>query len=180
MDYDGFAICAGPPVHCEELAVYKRILIPTDGSDLSNAAAHAAVAFAARLGSEAIGIFVAPPYTYPVYAETIPPDYLSEDEYNASMRKAGEVYLKEISDAAARAGVRFTGVAIVSDSPARQIVETAQQYGCDLIFIGSHGHSGLGQLLLGSVTSKVLATCRIPVLVYRATEDAGHTVSARQ
>jgi nucleotide-binding universal stress UspA family protein len=147
--------------------LYKRILIPTDGSDLSNAAAHAAIDFARQLGAETVGIFVAPPYAYPLYAETVPTDYLSEDEYNASMRKVGDANLKEIADAAALAGLKFTGITVVADSPARQIVDAAQQNGCDLIFMGSHGRGGLGQLLLGSVTSKVLATCQIPVLVYR-------------
>jgi nucleotide-binding universal stress UspA family protein len=53
-----------------------------------------------------------------------------------------------------------------------EIVRVAQETHCDLIFMGSHGRSGLGQLLLGSVTTRVLATCQIPVLVYRAKHSA--------
>lgn len=152
--------------------LYKRILIPTDGSAISNAAARAGVEFARELRADILGIYVAPAYAYPIYAETIPADYMTEDEYNAAMRKAGESYLKEIRDAAAAAGLKFTGSVVFSDSPATQIVEAAEKNDCDLIFMGSHGRGGLGQLLLGSVTSKVLSTCQIPALVYRLKRNA--------
>lgn len=156
--------------------LYKRILIPTDGSAVSSAAARAGVGFAKECNAETIGIHVAPEYMFPLYAQTvppeIPPDYPTEQEYKASARKAGEDYLKEIRDAAVAAGLTFTGVVVFSDSPAKEIVDAAEKYGCDLIFMGSHGRGGLGQLLLGSVASKVLSACRIPVLVYRLRQDA--------
>lgn len=158
--------------------LYKRILIPTDGSAISSAAARAGVEFAKECNAETIGIHVAPEYLFPIYAQTIPPeippDYPTRDEYRASARKAGETYLKEIQDAAVAAGLTFTGAVVFSDSPAKQIVDAAEKYGCDLIFMGSHGRGGLGQLLVGSVTSKVLSTCRIPVLVYRLQQDAAY------
>ena len=51
------------------------------------------------------------------------------------------------------------------------IVQAAADQGCDLIFIGSHGRSGLSRLLLGSVTAKVLSLASTAVLVYRVKED---------
>lgn len=152
--------------------LYNKILIPTDGSAISNAAARAGIEFAKGFKAETLGLYVAPEYAYPIYAETIPTDYMTEEQYDASMRKAGESYLKEIQDAAAAAGLKFTGSVVFSDSPATQIIDAAKKNGCDLIFMGSHGRGGLGQLLLGSVTSKVLAACDIPVLVYRLKRDA--------
>lgn len=147
--------------------MYKKILIPTDGSEISNAAARAGIDFAKQLGAEVVGLYVAPEYQYPVFIEIIPPNFPSEDEYLASMRKVGEHHLQVISDAARDAGLTSSGMTIFSDLPAREIVNTASQQGCDLIFIGSHGRSGWGQALLGSTTTKVLSTCQIPVLVYR-------------
>lgn len=147
--------------------MYKKILIPTDGSDISNAAARAGVEFAQQLGAEVIGLFVAPEYQYPVFIEIIPPNFPSEDEYLASMRKVGEIHLQTIADAAKEAGVQSSGLTVFSDAAAREIVHVAEQHACDLIFIGSHGRSGWGQALLGSTTSKVLSSCQIPVLVYR-------------
>lgn len=154
--------------------VYKKILIPTDGSPLATAAAYAAIELARQLAAETVGIFVAPEYQYPVYAEMIPPDFPSEEEYKASMCKAGGAYLEEIRRVAADAGLKFSGTTVFSEATAQPIVATAEEQHCDLIFMGSHGRSGWGQLLLGSVTSKVLAICQIPVLVYRSKRKPSH------
>jgi nucleotide-binding universal stress UspA family protein len=155
--------------------MYKKILIPTDGSEIANAAARAGVDFARQLGAEIIGLYVAPEYQYPVFIEIIPPDFPPEDEYLASMRKVGEHHLKVVAEAAQAAGVKFAGMTIFSDATAREIVQVAQQQACDLIFIGSHGRSGWGQALLGSTTSKVLSACQIPVLVYRLAKQPPDT-----
>ena len=147
--------------------MYKKILVPTDGSDLSAAAAIKGVAFAKHIGAQVVGVYVAPEYQYPVYVEIIPPTYPSEEEYGNTMKKAGEIHLKPIQDAALSAGVGFTGVTAFSDIPAQQIVDTAKANQCDLIYMGSHGRTGLGKFLLGSVTGKVLGLSSLPVLVDR-------------
>lgn len=152
--------------------MYKKILIPTDGSTLANSAAVAGVDFAKQLGAEIVGIFVAPEYQYPIYVEVIPPSFPTEEEYRASMHKAGEIYLDAIREAAKTAGVKFSEVIVFSDAVAQEIVRTAQASNADLIFIGSHGRSGWQQALLGSVTTKVLSTCNIPVLVHRAKRES--------
>jgi len=153
---------------------YQRILIPTDGSDISSAAARAGIEFAKEFNAETIGMYVAPDYSFPIYTDSVPPSYPTKEDYEASARKAGEKYLKDIQDAAVSAGLKFTPIIEFSDSPAQQIVEAAEKNACDLIFMGSHGRSGLGQLLLGSITSKVLSACQIPVLVYRVKKDTAH------
>lgn len=152
--------------------VYKKILIPTDGSPLANAAAHAGIAFASEVGAEVIGLFVAPDFMYPIYVDTISGNYPTQEGHEAAMRKAGETYLADIEKGAADAGLVYSSVTLFSDTPAEKIVKTAKDKQCDLIFMGSHGRSGLRQLLLGSVTTKVLATCDIPVLVYRSSREA--------
>ena len=154
--------------------MYKKILIPTDGSAFSTTVAAAGVEFARQINAEVIGLYVAPEYQYPVYVEVIPPSYPSEEEYQASMRKAGDSYLAIISAAAEAAGLKFSGLVVFSDATAREIAHTAEQQHCDLIFMGSHGRSGWGQLLLGSVTAKVLSVCQIPVLVQRLKKDPAH------
>lgn len=152
--------------------MYQKILIPTDGSDFSNTAALAGVEFARQLNAEVMGIYVAPEYQYPIYVEIIPPSYPSEEEYMASMRQAGEKYLQTIQTAADAAGLQFTGLIEFADTPAKNIAQAAQKNHCDLIFMGSHGRGGWGQLILGSVTAKVLSLCRIPVLVYRVEKSS--------
>ncbi len=159
--------------------LFKKILIPTDGSDLSKAAARAGVDFAKDQQAEIVGIHVALDYTYPIYIEPAPPSYPTEEEYKISVRKVGEAYLKEIGELARGAGLKYTGATALSSSTADKIVETARKLDCDLIFMGSHGRSGWGQLLLGSVTAKVLSLCQIPVLVYRVKHDPSESKSRR-
>ncbi len=147
--------------------MFNKILIPTDGSETSLSAALDGVAFAAENHSEVVGVYVAPEYQYPIYIEIIPPTYPLEEEYQGLMKKIGTEYLKPIQDAAEKAGLKYSSQFAFSDSAANAIVKVAEEQGCNLIFMGSHGRSGLGQLILGSVTSKVLSLCKIPVLVDR-------------
>jgi len=147
--------------------MYKRVLLTTDGSALSNAVALEGVGFAQMTGAEVVGLFVAPEFQHPIYVEVLPPDYPTDAEYRQLMRKTGEEYLAAIRTATETAGLRFTGLIEFSDLTAKKIAHVADDQHCDLIFMGSHGRSGLGQLLLGSVTAKVLSITDIPVLVHR-------------
>jgi nucleotide-binding universal stress UspA family protein len=147
--------------------MFKKILLPTDGSDLSNAAIDAGIEFAKQIQAEVIAVFVASNYQYPIYIDIIPPNTPTEEEYQAAMRNLGDSYFEKAKSAALAAGIPFESMTRFNDSPAKEIAHIAQERHCDLIFIGSHGRSGVGQLLLGSTTNKVLSLCNIPVLVHR-------------
>jgi nucleotide-binding universal stress UspA family protein len=151
--------------------MYRKILITTDGSSVSSKTACAGVQFAEQLGAEVLALFVAPEYQYPIYVEIIPPSYPSETEYRAAMERAGKQHTQDVASSCARRGVRCEALTVFDESAAAKIVEVAQQHGCDLIFMGSHGRSGWGQLLLGSVTNKVLQHSKIPVLVHRLIQE---------
>ncbi|HYC41712.1 MAG TPA: universal stress protein [Noviherbaspirillum sp.] len=151
--------------------MYTKILVPTDGSPLADLAALAAVEFASMCDAEIAGLYVAPEYQYPVSVEIIPPTYPTEEEYREATRKTGDGYLAGLCSAAAEARLNVTAKTVYSNKPAHKIVEMARELDCDLIFIGSHGRTGIEQLLLGSVTSKVLSLCDIPVLVYRRKKE---------
>jgi nucleotide-binding universal stress UspA family protein len=153
--------------------MYRKILITTDGSTVSQHTACAGVKFACQLGAEVLALFVAPSYQYPVYVEIIPPAYPTEEEYLAQMKHTGEQYMSSIMSAAGACGVAHSCMTAFSDSAALKIVDVAEQHGCDLIFMGSHGRSGWGQLLLGSVTNKVLSHTAKPVLVHRLIREPG-------
>jgi nucleotide-binding universal stress UspA family protein len=151
--------------------MYRKILITTDGSAVSQHTACAGVKFAKQMGAEVLVLFVAPEYQYPVYVEIIPPSYPSEEEYIAQMRRMGEEYMGSIMRAAREAGLAASCITEFSDATALKIVDVAEQQHCDLIFMGSHGRSGWGQLLLGSVTNKVLSQTTKPVLVHRLIQE---------
>ena len=147
--------------------MYQKILITTDGSAVSRLTACAGVEFARQMGARVLALYVAPSYQYPIYIEIVPPTYPSEDEYEAQMARLGADHTGAILHAVAEAGMEGEAMTAFSDAPALKIVEVADSTGCDLIFMGSHGRSGWGQLLLGSVTNKVLSHTAKPVLVHR-------------
>lgn len=153
--------------------MYRKILITTDGSAVSKHTACAGVKFAHQMGAEVLALFVAPEYQYPVYVEIIPPSYPLEEEYIETMMRTGEEHTGPIMRAAAECGLAHAALTAFADSPGLKIVEVAEQHGCDLIFMGSHGRSGWGQLLLGSVTNKVLSHTLKPVLVHRLIKEPG-------
>ena len=153
--------------------MYRKILITTDGSAVSKHTACVGVEFAAQMGAAVLALYVAPEYQYPVYVEIIPPSYPSEEEYLVQMQRLGDEHLNAIRTEAARLNVQCESLTAFADSPASTIVDVAEQQQCDLIFMGSHGRSGWGQLLLGSVTNKVLSHTSKPVLVHRLMDEPG-------
>ncbi len=153
--------------------MYQKILITTDGSAVSRHTACAGVEFARQMGAEVLVLYVAPSYQYPVYVEIVPPAYPSEEDYMTQMRRVGEDHTGEVVQAARRAGLACEAMTAFADSAGLKIVDVAEDRRCDLIFIGSHGRSGWGQLLLGSVTNKVLSHTTKPVLVHRLIQEPG-------
>jgi len=147
--------------------VFKHILIPTDGSPLSNAAAAAGVRLARSLGARVTGLFAAPPATPVIYRAVLPVGYATPREHERMIRKAAERHLGAIERAAGAAGVRCEAVTVTSDFPADAILAAARKHKCDLVVMGSHSRRGLRGVLLGSETQKVLARSPVAVLVYR-------------
>ena len=148
-------------------AVYQHILIPTDGSKLSDRAALAGVKLAAALGARVTGLFVAPPATPLVYEHFMPVKYMPPQAHAEAIERAAERALGAVKKAAAAAGVSCDGVSLTGDFPADAIVQTASKRKCDLIFMASHGRRGVAAVLLGSETQKVLAHSTVGVLVQR-------------
>ena len=145
--------------------MFKQILIPTDGSELSERAVLAGVSFAKEVGAQVTGVTALPEFrTFTLDSDMIE---TTEDEYLAASERRGDKFLATIVDAARVAGVTCNTVLARSDRPAEAILQTARERGCDLIIMASHGRHGIGSVLLGSETQKVLVQSAIPVLVYR-------------
>jgi nucleotide-binding universal stress UspA family protein len=153
--------------------MYQKILITTDGSAVSRHTACAGVEFARQMGAQVLVLYVAPTYQYPVYVEIVPPAYPSEQDYVEQMQRVGAEHTRDVMEAARRAGLACEAVTAFAESAGLKIVDVAEEKRCDLIFIGSHGRSGWGQLLLGSVTNKVLSHTTRPVLVHRLIREPG-------
>ena len=145
--------------------MYKHILLPTDGSELSGLAVHAGVQFAKEIGARVTALHVTPPF-HPI--EMTPSVYTAHvEEHDAKAKESARRALEAVTDAARAAGVPCTTMHRVSYSPYEAIIALAAEAGCDLIFMASHGRRGVAALLLGSETNKVLTHSKIPVLITR-------------
>ena len=147
--------------------MFTHILIPTDGSALSNKAIMAGVKLAKTLGARVTGVFAAPPPTPIVYRDHLPVGYTTPREHAKAIAASGARYLGAIAKAAKKAGVRCATVQMTSDFPADVILAVAGKEKCDLVVMASHGRRGLKGVLLGSETQDVLSRSKIPVLVCR-------------
>lgn len=147
--------------------MYKKILVPTDGSALSKKAMRSAVEFAAAVGAELIAVNVVPRYPVSYFEggiSTAPADVARAEKQWAEQ---GQALADQVSQAAAKAGVSARAITVRSDLVAEAILSTAKKYKCDLVVMASHGRKGLKRLLLGSETQHVLTHGTIPVLVLR-------------
>jgi nucleotide-binding universal stress UspA family protein len=145
--------------------MYKHILIPTDGSPLSESAIRQGVAFAKAVQAKVTALTVSLPFHNfaldPVMVTDTPAQY--EKDCQALAEKALGVAKAE----AGVAGVACEALHLIQDHPYQAIIDTARTKGCDLIFMASHGRRGMSALVLGSETNKVLTHSKVPVLVYR-------------
>jgi len=144
--------------------MYKRILVPTDGSEISNKAVQSAIAMARLTGAQLMAISVKEPFPYSAISEMqpVPP----QEFYDAQERIAG-ARVKEATDAAQAAGISCQGYTVEAMHPYEAILDHAKSQACDLIVMASHGRRGLSALLLGSETQKVLTHSPVPVLVVK-------------
>ena len=151
--------------------MFKKILIPTDGSPLSAQAANKGVCFAREIGAEVVALYVTQPFAATVGFDGMAAAYaITDEDYEKTANEQAQKYIKQVLDRAETAGVKATGKVVSNFNVADGIVQAAEEDGCDLIFIGSHGRSGLSRLLLGSVTVKVLGLAKTATLVYRVKE----------
>lgn len=152
--------------------MFKKILIPTDGSALSAQSANAGITFARSVGAEIVALYVTQPFAATIGFDGMAAAYaISDEDYDKASADQANKYLQAITDRAEVAGVKATSHAVSNFNISDGIVQAVSDYHCDLIFIGSHGRSGLSRLLLGSVTTKVLSTTHAPVLVYRVKDE---------
>jgi len=139
--------------------MYKKILLPTDGSETAKKAGAQGIKLAKSLGAEITGLYVCDVTSFvgiPTHAIIGTMRGLLEDE--------GKKVLSDLQKTAKKVGVKFNSK-MEEGVPYEVIVDTAKELGSDLIVMGTHGRKGLDRLLLGSVTEKVVRTAHCPTLV---------------
>jgi len=147
--------------------MFKHILVPTDGSALSQDTVRRAVSFAKDADARITAFYAKPEYPVTYYGEGALIDTTTPEQFAEMSEQQAQKVLGFVDELCLEAGVRCTKMTLTSDIPYEAIIEAATQSECDLIFMSSHGRRGFSALLLGSETNKVLTHTKIPVLVYR-------------
>ena len=145
--------------------MYKHLLLPTDGSPLSEDAVRRGAQFARQLGAKVTCFYAMPEFEVVSYTMAMVDN--SKDTFGRHARERAAKVLEAVKAIAAQEGVECDTVTVASDTPYQAIIKTASDLGCDLILMASHGHRGIKGFLLGSETNKVLTHSTIPVLVHR-------------
>lgn len=143
--------------------MFKRILIPTDGTEFGRSALEQGLEVARLMGSEVTILYALEnPYELmPAYSAE-PPEQIEQEM--EQYRRESERTLAQIKEIATAQGVRARAV-LVEDSPVPAILEAAKEH--DLVVMATHGRKGIERVLMGSVTDKILHNCSTPVLVLR-------------
>ena len=147
--------------------MFKHILVPTDGSQLSGDTVKRAIEFAKETSARITFFFAKPDYPVAFYGEGALIDPTTPDKFAEMAEQQAREILTAHEASAKAAGVSSASLTSISDIPYEAIIAAAEKVGADLIFMASHGRRGISGLLLGSETQKVLTHSKIPVLVYR-------------
>lgn len=147
--------------------MYKRILVPTDGSPLSKKAVRGAIDLAAAVGAELVALNVVPRYPMSYFEGAVVASPKEVARVEKQWQDRGQALAGDVVAAAQKAGVTARAVTARSDLVAEAILAAVRKNRCDLVVMASHGRKGIKRLLLGSETQHVLTHGQVPVLVLR-------------
>lgn len=147
--------------------MYKRILVSTDGSELSGKAVDHAIALAKVHGAELVALKVVHLQTDEHWDGALIQDGAAKDAQEKRWSAASQAIVDGVKAAATAAGVKVQALTEKSNFVADTVIDVAKKTDCDLIVMASHGRRGLARVLLGSETQHVLTHSHIPVLVLR-------------
>ena len=147
--------------------MYTQMLVPIDGSKLSDTAVAHAVELAQRVGAKITLFYASPDYPMPAYADGIVYEPITKKEYAKMAQEEAARVMDEAMKKATSAGVECAQMHVIAAAPWEAILKAAKKSKCDVIVMASHGRRGLSAVLLGSETQKVLTHSKLPVLVVR-------------
>ena len=144
--------------------MFKRILVPTDGSEITAKAVATSIELARSTGAKLYTISVKEPFPYSAISEMQP---TPPQEFFDAQERTATRHVRAVVDACEAAGIACQAQTVEGLQPWEAIVAHAAEQHCDLLVMGSHGRSGLASLFLGSETHDVLKHTTVPVLVVR-------------
>jgi len=147
--------------------MYRRILVATDGSNLSKKAVGHAVGLAAACGADQVALQVVPRYPHSYFEGAVALSAADIARVESQWVEAAQATLALVAQQAKAKSVACKTVTAKSDVVSEAIIAAAKKHKADLIVMASHGRKGIKRLLLGSETQQVLTHAPTPVLVLR-------------
>ncbi|MBS0449628.1 MAG: universal stress protein [Proteobacteria bacterium] len=144
--------------------MFQRILVPTDGSDITAKAIATAIQLAKSLNAQLYTIGVKEPFPYSAISEMQP---TPPQEFFDAQERIAATHVRQVVDDAAAQGLQCQSHTVEALHPWEAIIDHAKRNQCDLVVMASHGRRGVSALLLGSETQKVLTHCTVPILIVR-------------
>lgn len=144
--------------------MFKHILVPTDGSDITAKAVDKAIELARTLGARLTTVSVKEPFPYSAISEMQP---VPPQEFFDAQERIAAGRVKAVVDRATAAGLACSGSTVEALHPWEAILDVADKQGADLVVMASHGRRGMAALLLGSETQRVLIHTKLPVLIVK-------------
>jgi nucleotide-binding universal stress UspA family protein len=147
--------------------MYKHILIPTDGSEVAEKAVTAGIDFARDAGAKVTLFTAVPEYEPPSETQVLARNVISVADHARESERLANGILAPAAEKARAAKLAFDTAYSQNNQPWQAIIDAANRYGCDAIFMASHGRKGLAAVWHGSQTREVLTHSKVPTLVYR-------------
>ena len=147
--------------------MFKRILVATDGSELSARAVDKAIALARAVGADLFALKVVHLQAEAHWDGALIHERAAHAKLEAQQTELAQAVVDAVKESAQGAGIQVTSLTVIASSVADAVIDVAQKNACDLIVMASHGRRGLARVLLGSETQHVLTHSQIPVLVLR-------------
>jgi len=145
--------------------MYQHLFVPVDGSELSHRAMDGSIALAKQLGARITGFVVEPDVGMPHSTEEAKHYAQLLKQNEAANESHAKALLSQFEQRAAAAGVSFSSHHVTAGGVDDAIVSEAEQIGCDMIVMVTHGRGKLGELLFGSHTHKIIQRSKLPVFV---------------
>ena len=147
--------------------MFKRILVATDGSELSARAVDKAIALARVVGADLFALKVVHLQAEAHWDGALIHERAAHAKREVELTELAQAVVDAVKESAQGTGIQVTSLTVKASSVADAVIEVAQKNACDLIVMASHGRRGLARVLLGSETQHVLTHTLIPVLVIR-------------
>ena len=145
--------------------MYKKLLVPVDGGELTDRAMTQSIALARQLGASITAFVVEPDMPLPNVGTRPVAYHRQMDAHETRTDTHALDVLSQFGEMARAAGVEFSGRHARTDEVDRAIARAALDLECDMIVMATHGRGVFGELLFGSHTKNVLAKSTVPLLV---------------